>query len=159
MDSIFEEGTRIGDLRRTLRALERALARGLGEGGGACCGITVAQCHALLELERGALAMGRVAEALDLEASSATRVVDELVKAGLAERLPSPSDRRAVLVRRSEAGERKAAEIDAIWNGYFAAALEAMRPAARAALESSLPEFLEALRVRNATRGDGACRC
>ncbi|MBP7094961.1 MAG: MarR family transcriptional regulator [Spirochaetia bacterium] len=158
MSNLIGTPAAVSDLRRTLRALERSLARGFGEGG-ACCGITVAQCHALLELGREGIAMGRVAEALGLDPSTATRLVDELVKAGFAERLASSTDRRAVLVRRSAEGERKAASIDAAWNGYFELALGTMRPESRAALETVLPEFLEALRSTGGSRGEGACEC
>ena len=52
------------------------------------------------------LPMGAVADGLLNRASDATRLVDRLERAGLAERLPNPSDRRSVLVRATRKGQR-----------------------------------------------------
>ena len=50
--------------------------------------------------------MGGVADGLLNRASDTTRLVDRLVRAGLAERLANPADRRSVLVRATPAGQR-----------------------------------------------------
>jgi DNA-binding MarR family transcriptional regulator len=50
--------------------------------------------------------MGAVADGLLNRASDTTRLVDRLVRAGLAERLPHPVDRRSVLVRATAEGRR-----------------------------------------------------
>ena len=51
--------------------------------------------------------MGAVADDVCLtRASDTTRLIDRLAKAGLAERLPNPNDRRGVLVRATGAGRR-----------------------------------------------------
>jgi DNA-binding MarR family transcriptional regulator len=52
------------------------------------------------------LPMGAVADGLLNRASDTTRLVDRLERAGLAERLPNPSDRRSVLVRATPEGHR-----------------------------------------------------
>jgi DNA-binding MarR family transcriptional regulator len=52
------------------------------------------------------LPMGAVADGLLNRASDTTRLVDRLEKAGLAERLPNPADRRSVLVRATAEGQR-----------------------------------------------------
>ena len=44
-------------------------------------------------------------------ASDTTRLVDRLARAGLAERLPNPADRRSVLVRATPAGRRTFAAV------------------------------------------------
>lgn len=88
----------ISSFRKSLRALERVLEHG-HIFGPACCDITVAQCHALLEVDRcNGTAMGDLASALDVDRSTATRFIDELVKAGLADRSRTDADRRAVRV-------------------------------------------------------------
>ncbi|WP_432093982.1 MarR family winged helix-turn-helix transcriptional regulator [Streptomyces sp. bgisy100] len=56
------------------------------------------QCLGLLDLEPGPLSTGGVAELTGLTPGSATRLVDRLEKAGLAERRPDPRDRRRALV-------------------------------------------------------------
>lgn len=50
--------------------------------------------------------MGAVADGLLNRASDSTRLVDRLERAGLAERLPNPGDRRGVLVRATPDGRR-----------------------------------------------------
>lgn len=50
--------------------------------------------------------MGAVADGLLNRASDTTRLVDRLERAGLAERLPHPADRRSVLVRATPEGRR-----------------------------------------------------
>lgn len=57
------------------------------------------------------LPMGAAADGLLNRASDATRLIDRLEKAGLAERLTNPNDRRSVLVRATPAGQRAFAEV------------------------------------------------
>jgi len=57
------------------------------------------------------LPIGAVADGLLNRASDTTRLIDRLEKAGLAERLTNPSDRRSVLVRATPAGHRAFAEV------------------------------------------------
>ena len=54
---------------------------------------------------------GSVADGLLTRASDTTRLVDRLARAGLAERLPNPADRRSVLVRATPDGRRTFAEV------------------------------------------------
>jgi DNA-binding MarR family transcriptional regulator len=48
-----------------------------------------------------------VSDGLLNRASDTTRLIDRLERAGLAERLPNPADRRGVLVRATEEGHRR----------------------------------------------------
>lgn len=48
-----------------------------------------------------------VSDGLLNRASDTTRLIDRLEKAGLAERLPNPSDRRGVLVRATREGKKR----------------------------------------------------
>jgi DNA-binding MarR family transcriptional regulator len=57
------------------------------------------------------LPIGAIADGLLNRASDTTRLIDRLQKAGLAERLANPSDRRSVLVRATPAGHRVFAEV------------------------------------------------
>lgn len=54
----------------------------------------------------GGIPIGSVADGLLNRASDVTRLIDRLARAGLAERLPNPLDRRSVLVRATPAGRR-----------------------------------------------------
>ncbi|CAM5418596.1 MULTISPECIES: MarR family winged helix-turn-helix transcriptional regulator [Streptomyces] len=70
------------------------------------------QCVSLLALEPGPRTTGEIAELTGLTSGSATRLVDRLRKAGLAERHPDTHDRRKMLVTLT-AG--RSPEIEAAW--------------------------------------------
>jgi DNA-binding MarR family transcriptional regulator len=55
-------------------------------------------------LHHGPMRPGALAERLRIAPRSATEVVDDLERRGLAERTPDPGDRRATLVHLTEAG-------------------------------------------------------
>lgn len=108
----------VSAFRRDLRVLERAMLRQL-ESDTACCAISLAQCHALLELSFAELSLRALAEALDLDASTVSRTVDSLVKAGWVERAEDAADRRSVRLRITAAGRAKVAGIDRMCNRYY----------------------------------------
>jgi DNA-binding MarR family transcriptional regulator len=78
-------------------------------------GLSLLQAHALETLWRGEpeLEMSALAAATTLPASTATSIVDRLVKLGLVERWHSDVDRRRVLVKITPAGEDVMTRIDA----------------------------------------------
>ncbi|HET6450736.1 MAG TPA: MarR family transcriptional regulator [Spirochaetia bacterium] len=64
-----------------------------------CCGVTFAQCHLLLEVERrGRTSVTELATALELDKSTLSRTVDAGVKAGLIDRSVDPSSRRQQVI-------------------------------------------------------------
>lgn len=71
-----------------------------------CChDISVTQSHALdILAERGPLRSQALAEAMMLDKSTVTRVVDALVRKGYVERSPDPDDARALSLRVTAAG-------------------------------------------------------
>jgi DNA-binding MarR family transcriptional regulator len=105
--------------RRQLRVLEREVIREL-EAQTSCCGVTVAQCHVLLELAEATLSLTGLAGALGLDPSTLSRTVDSLVKAGLVERSEDPSDRRSLRLVLTPAGEAKVRYIDETCNRTYA---------------------------------------
>jgi DNA-binding MarR family transcriptional regulator len=111
--------------RRHLRLLEREIVQQL-EADTSCCGVTLGQCHALLELADRELSLTGLAAALDLDASTVSRTVDSLVRTGLARRAAGASDRRTLRITLTKAGRDKAAKIDATCNGYYEELLEGM---------------------------------
>jgi DNA-binding MarR family transcriptional regulator len=60
---------------------------------------------AILSRHQGPMPMGELSKALDVALSTATRMVDELVNGGLAERVADPDDRRVVRVTLTKEGE------------------------------------------------------
>lgn len=91
--------------RESVRKLERILGL-LNDGEMSCCGITLAQCHALVEIGRSrAISLNALATLLNLDNSTTSRTVQNLVSAGLARREPDPQDRRAVVIALAPEGE------------------------------------------------------
>jgi DNA-binding MarR family transcriptional regulator len=56
--------------------------------------------------------VSELAEALHIAPRSATELADDLEQRGLVERAPDPSDRRAVLLRPTAAGQRLRSEVE-----------------------------------------------
>jgi DNA-binding MarR family transcriptional regulator len=70
-----------------------------------CYDVSVTQCYALEVLvERGPSRSQALADALRLDKSTTTRVVDALVRKAYVERLPDPDDARAVQLRVTDDG-------------------------------------------------------
>jgi len=75
--------------------------------------VSLSHMHVLWLLQhQGALAMGRLAELLDVSFSNASGIIDRMEEKGLVERVRVPDDRRLVLVRPGAAGMRALAEAE-----------------------------------------------
>ena len=75
--------------------------------------VTPSQARALRHVvDSGSMRPSVLAERLHIAARSATEVVDALEARGLVERGPDPDDRRATLVRPTEAAGAELAEVD-----------------------------------------------
>ena len=99
-------------LREHVRKLERVLGL-LIDGEMSCCGITMSQCHALVEIGRNrAISLNALAGLLGLDNSTASRTVQNLVSAGLARREPDAKDRRAVVIALAPEGEALFRKVD-----------------------------------------------
>jgi DNA-binding MarR family transcriptional regulator len=117
----------IAAFRRHLRVLEREVVRQM-EAETGCCGVTLAQCHTLIELAASELSLTGLAAALDLDTSTLSRTVDGLVRAGMVERTEDASDRRLLRLRLTPEGRAKVAHIDGMCNRYYAGLLAGMSP-------------------------------
>ena len=94
----------IRDFRRVLRHLERIIISGLKDDS-SCCGITVNQCHLLLEIfDRCETDITELKNYLGLDKSSVSRTIDSLVNSGLLLRVEKEEDRRYQMVSLSEKG-------------------------------------------------------
>lgn len=134
--------------RRDLRTIERALARGPCHGTDyGCCGVSLAQCHALLAIGAEGSGLGQLGRELEVEASTLTRTLDGLERLGLVERVAAAEDRRALLVKRTEAGGSKLEEIDRIWNDWFGETLATMSPEERRAAVRGIAALASAFRA------------
>jgi DNA-binding MarR family transcriptional regulator len=108
-----------GELQEIVRLMERKLGI-LEEGELACCGVTLSQCHALLEIGRtGTISLAELAKLLDLDSSTMSRTVNNLVNSKLAERELDPNDRRFVTIQLTAAGKGVYCEIEKKMERYF----------------------------------------
>ena len=101
--------TIIADYRATIVAMKCAMSQRLVR-----IGISMAQLNILCTLHRsGEMSMSRLADVLNVSLSNATGIIDRMEERGFIERIRVPEDRRVVLVRIAEAGERIFEENDA----------------------------------------------
>lgn len=106
-------------LREMVRILERKLGI-LQDNQFSCCGITMAQCHALVEIGRAEdISLNELAELLNLENSTMSRTVNNLVTTKLAKRDIDPQDRRYVTISLTESGIKLYEGIEEGMNQYF----------------------------------------
>jgi DNA-binding MarR family transcriptional regulator len=119
--AIIAKGESVGSkaidlFRAKLREIERAVWLQT-KSEAICCGVTMAQCHAILEIgAAGELNLKDLASRLGLDNSTLSRTVESLVKNGLAERTPSAEDRRASVIRLNEKGRAARDRINSTWN-------------------------------------------
>jgi len=89
--------------------------------------------------------IGALAERIGMTEATATRTVDSLVAAGLAERTPHPQDRRGVVVTATRAGRSVLAERRRRLVRIFERGLEGMPEAEREQLVELLEQLNELL--------------
>ncbi|MFH8337366.1 MarR family winged helix-turn-helix transcriptional regulator [Streptomyces sp. AM6-12] len=107
--------------------------------------VTLAQFRMLVVLAtRGTTKLVALAELLQVAPSTAMRMVDRLIAAGLADRQPNPDNRRETLLRATDEGRRIVADVTAGRRAEIAAIVARLRPTERLALVEALDAFNEA---------------
>ncbi|MER6032149.1 MarR family transcriptional regulator [Streptomyces sp. NPDC001851] len=107
--------------------------------------VTLPQFRMLVVLAtRGETKLVALAELLQVAPSTAMRMVDRLIAAGLADRKANPSNRRETLLRLTEEGRRTVEEVTARRRAEIADIVERLRPTERLALVEALNAFNEA---------------
>lgn len=130
----------IQEFRRHLRIIERDVAEQL-KGQTQCCGVTLAQCHTLIELgDAGTINLGGLAERLGQDASTLSRTVESLVQAGLLERALDPANRRAVILSLTPQGTARLGAINEACNAFYGRLL-------RSVPSRKVPVLMEGVRL------------
>jgi DNA-binding MarR family transcriptional regulator len=107
--------------------------------------LTLPQFRMLVVLDtRGAMNISRLGEHLDVIPSTAMRMVDRLVAAGMLEREPNPANRREILINLTDAGRQVVFEATERRRAEIARIVAAMPPAQRSRLVRALNAFTEA---------------
>lgn len=98
-----------------------------------------------LLVQQPAWRMSELAEALRIDPSTATRAVQRLLKAGLAERRPCADDGRVVMVSATEAGQARHAAIAGRRREALATMLAAFEPHERELLADLMERLVHSL--------------
>ncbi|WP_225891477.1 MarR family winged helix-turn-helix transcriptional regulator [Streptomyces dioscori] len=107
--------------------------------------VTLPQVRMLVVLStRGATKLVTLAELLQVAPSTAMRMVDRLITAGLADRQTNPGNRRETLLRLTEEGRRTVEDVTARRRAEIATIVERLTPAQRTAIVEALTAFNEA---------------
>jgi DNA-binding MarR family transcriptional regulator len=111
--------------RGLLRRFERELFMQNNE---SCCnGVTLAQCHTLLEIEnKGKESLTELARTLGLDKSTISRTVDGLVNVGLVDRSIPAENRRMATLQLTDAGKNICQTINNTNDKYFEDALSVL---------------------------------
>jgi DNA-binding MarR family transcriptional regulator len=143
-------------LRDKLRILERE-SGGVFDEQQECCGITVAQCHTLLEIgKHSEISLVDLAAALGLDTSTLSRTVQGLVLVGLLDRQTSAKDRRYVTIALTPQGKKVYDEIEKRYDAFFRAVLDRLPAGSRQTILDNIGAFVDAVHAHN--EATGCCR-
>jgi len=106
-----------------LRELLRILVRDLGileKSDASCCGISIAQCHAIVEIgRRGKITLVELADLLGLDKSTMSRTINNLVEADLVLRELDMENRRYVIIQLTDNGRSVFKNTEESMNSYY----------------------------------------
>jgi DNA-binding MarR family transcriptional regulator len=137
-----EKNIKENQLREIMRLLERKLGI-IEENQLSCCQITLAQCHALVEIGRAKkISLNELSGILCLDNSTMCRTVNNLVNAGLLERVEDPNDRRYINIQLTDTGLQAYKDIENKMNDYYEEIYKAIP-------ENKQNQMLESLQILN----------
>lgn len=117
-------------LSNELRELLRVLIRDLGileKSDASCCGISLAQCHAIVEIGRAEkISLVELADILGLDKSTMSRTINNLVEAGLVLRELDMENRRYVIIQLTDKGKDIFKDTEESMNNYYQDVLESI---------------------------------
>lgn len=106
-----------------LRELIRILVRNLGileKSEANCCGTTISQCHAIVEIGRAKqMSLIEIADLLGLDKSTMSRTINNLVEDNLVIRETHAEDRRYVTISLTEKGQAVYQGIESSMGIYY----------------------------------------
>jgi DNA-binding MarR family transcriptional regulator len=107
----------IDKFREILRRFEREV---FVQSSGCCSGVTLAQCHTLIEIEsKKKDSITELAKTLCLDKSTVSRTIDGLVNIGLVDRTIPSENRRMAELKLTEAGKNICSSINCNNEKYF----------------------------------------
>lgn len=133
-----------------LRELIRTLVRNLGileKSDASCCGVTVAQCHAVVEIgRRDTISLVDLSALLGLDKSTMSRTINNLVEAGLACRELDAKNRRYVSIRLTDKGKEVFSNVEETMDDYYQRIFRSIPEEKQAQVLESLQLLSEAVK-------------
>ena len=147
----------IRDFRANLRALEREVEMSMTSEAG-CCGVTFAQCHLLLEVERlGRTSVTALASALELDKSTLSRTVETAFKSGLINRTVDPLNRRQQVISLTDRGRQTAGAINERCDLSYSRLFDFIPREKRGIVVEAVAALAQAMRLKRRSPGAACC--
>ncbi|MGE5628111.1 MAG: MarR family winged helix-turn-helix transcriptional regulator [Solirubrobacterales bacterium] len=132
-----------------MRELIRVLVRNLGvleKYDAGCCGVSIAQCHAIVEIGRNnEISLNELAELLTLDKSTMSRTINNLVESGLVIRELHPEDRRYITIKLTEQGNKVYKNIEGSMTDYYGKIFSSIPEDRREQVLESLKMLIDAV--------------
>jgi DNA-binding MarR family transcriptional regulator len=153
----MEQDISIREFRQNLRVLEREVELSMTSEAG-CCGVTFAQCHLLLEVERrGHTSVTELAALLELDKSTLSRTVDAACRAGLIDRVVDPVSRRQQVISLTEKGRQTAAAINSQCDESYVRLFDFIPRGERSAVIRAVALLADAMRQKRRNPEAACC--
>jgi DNA-binding MarR family transcriptional regulator len=147
----------IRHFREAIRVLEREITGQLRTETG-CCGVSLAQCHTLLELHSAEpISLTVLANRFALDPSTLSRTVEGMVRSGLLVRIADPDDRRAIRIGLTPNGRKAADEIHRRCDEFYASLLGDLSPAKQVVVLEGVIALAEGIRQQRSKSCVSSC--
>jgi len=137
-----------------LRELIRILVRNLDvleKSDASCCGVTITQCHAIVEIGRmKKVSLVDLAELLGLDKSTMSRTINNLVEDGLVNRDLDSENRRYVSIQLTNKGTEVFNNIEESMDSYYSSIFSSIP-------ENKRSQVLESLKLLTAAVKENKC--
>lgn len=133
-----------------LRELIRILVRNLGvleKSDASCCGTSITQCHAIVEIGRAKeISLNELSVLLAVDKSTMSRTINNLTQANLAVREMQLDDRRYIKIKLTDSGEEIFNNIEDSMEKYYKSIFSSIPEEKREQVLESLKLLTEAVK-------------
>jgi DNA-binding MarR family transcriptional regulator len=149
----------IRGFREKLRQLEREIGWQL-KNDTECCGVTVAQCHIIVEIgNKGEASVVDLSTVLGLDTSTLSRHINGMVTVGLVDRVLNPKDRRYVSITLTEQGRKVYQSIEDICNTKYGKIFEFIPPEKHGHVLEGFNLLVDAITEARRAEDASGCSC
>ncbi|MDX9892058.1 MAG: MarR family transcriptional regulator [Bacteroidales bacterium] len=147
----------VTQFRELLRRFERELFMQKNE---CCCnGITMAQCHTLLEIDsKKKESLTELSKTLGLDKSTVCRTVDGLVNMGLLDRSTPSENRRMSTIQLTELGKKVCNNINSENDDYFTELLKTLSVSEQTCFVTILEKLIIGMKALRTQQEKNCCQ-